>query len=85
MSMNEKEGSALLSAAETDGQKIVGEDTGKREEGAKHFRLSDGLVLAAAYSEPVHFDENGTWVEIDNRLARETVSYHRPGWEQARV
>ena len=47
---------------------VVGEDSGKREESVKYFRLSDGSYLAAAYAEPVHYWRDGRWEEIDNTL-----------------
>ena len=47
---------------------IVGEDPEKREAHVKHFRLSDGTYLAAAYPYPVHYQEDGAWKPIDNRL-----------------
>ena len=47
---------------------IIGEDTGRREPTVKHFRRSDGTYTAAIYSEPVHYNENGEMVEIDNTL-----------------
>ena len=40
-----------------------------REESVKHFRLSDGSYVAAQYPAAVHIEnENGEWVDIDNRL-----------------
>lgn len=48
--------------------KIVSEVTELREEYAKHFVCEDGSYIAATYSEPVHYKENGQWKEIDNSL-----------------
>ncbi len=39
-----------------------------REESVKHFRLEDGSYVAAQYSEPVHYESDGTWQDIDNAL-----------------
>ena len=48
---------------------IIGEDTSKREESVKHFRMSDGTFLAVSYSQPIHYrTENGSWQDIDNTL-----------------
>ena len=48
---------------------VLGEDISKREESAKHFRMSDGSYIAVQYEEPVHYlDENGDYVEYDNTL-----------------
>ncbi|MDD4414258.1 MAG: carbohydrate binding domain-containing protein [Oscillospiraceae bacterium] len=47
---------------------IIGEDTTKREPSIKYFRRSDGSYTAAIYNEPVHYEENGKFVDIDNTL-----------------
>ena len=44
---------------------ILWEETELREANVKHFRLEGGLMLAAQYPFPVHYqDENGAWVGI---------------------
>ena len=48
--------------------KIVREVTELREESVKHFLCEDGSIIAATYSEPIHFFENGQWKEINNEL-----------------
>jgi hypothetical protein len=48
--------------------KIVEELTDKRTEYTKQFRMDNGLFIAAVYSDPVHYEEDGQWVEIDNTL-----------------
>lgn len=30
--------------------------------------MDNGLFIAAVYSEPVHYEKDGQWVEIDNTL-----------------
>ena len=52
----------------TEGAAVVAEDTGKRTEYTKQFRMSNGMYIAAVYPEPVHFEEDGAWVDIDNTL-----------------
>lgn len=47
---------------------ILYEDTDKREESTKYFRMSNGSIQAAQYSVPVHFEQNGEWVDYDNTL-----------------
>ena len=47
---------------------IVGEVEENRTEYTKEYILSNGLHMAAVYSEPVHFENNGVWAEIDNTL-----------------
>lgn len=47
---------------------ILSEDTEKREENVKHFRMSDGTMQAAQYAEPVHFLKDGVWTDYDNTL-----------------
>ena len=56
--------------------KIVREVTELREESVKHFLCEDGSYIAATYSAPVHYKENGEWKEIDNSLSldRSTLS-----------
>jgi len=55
--------------------KVLGELTERRTEYAKEFRLNNGMILAAVYSEPVHFEKAGAWEEIDNTLVRKTGGY----------
>lgn len=45
---------------------IVAEVETLRDEYTKHFRCEDGSFVAAMYNEPVHYQENGEWKEIDN-------------------
>ena len=52
---------------------IVGEIVSARSEYSKEYLLSNGLHMAKVYSEPVHFEKDGTWEEIDNTLAQGTV------------
>lgn len=47
---------------------IVSEDVSKREISSKHFLCEDGSYLVAAFSSPVHYDDNGVLKDIDNRL-----------------
>ena len=52
-----------------DGEPYVqNEVSSLREEDAKHFRLSDGSMAKAMYTEPVHFKQDGRWRDIDNSL-----------------
>ena len=54
---------------------IQWEETGLRERSVKHFRLEGGLMLAAQYPMPVHYQsEDGAWVEYDNSLTEETMT-----------
>ena len=51
---------------EADDKTIVDELTERREEGTKHFLLSDGSRTAVVYGFPVHEkDAAGEWTEID--------------------
>lgn len=54
---------------------IVNEIEERREENVKHFRMSDGSVMAAVYPEAVHKEENGKFVDIDNTLVEDGDSY----------
>lgn len=48
---------------------IIGEDKTKREKNVKHFNLSNGNVQASVYTEAVHYEKDGKWEDIDNRLS----------------
>ncbi len=50
---------------------IEGELHERREENVKHFRLSDGSFLAVDYGTAVHYEDNGVWKDIDNRLEKQ--------------
>ena len=52
---------------------ILSEDTTLRDEYTKHFVLSDGSMLAASYSAPVHYYEDDEWKDIDNTLVSENA------------
>ena len=50
--------------------------TDRREQSVKHFRLSDGSIVAAQYATPIHEqDENGEWQNIDNTLGESGNEY----------
>ena len=49
---------------------IVGEVTDKRDENTKVFERRDGSYTAVITSEPIHYDDNGEWKEIDNTLVK---------------
>ena len=48
--------------------KILREVPEKRERYTKHFQMNEKGMAAAVYSVPIHYEEDGTWKEIDNRL-----------------
>ncbi len=50
---------------------ILGEDESRREESVKHYIMSDHTYKAVRYSSPVHYEQDGEWVDIDNTLAEE--------------
>lgn len=54
---------------------VLGEVVESRTEYSKEFRLSNGLHLAAVYQEPVHYEKDGKWADIDNTLAASTQGY----------
>lgn len=47
---------------------ILAEETSKREQYVKHFRMSDGSYRAVQYEVPVHFLQDGEWTDYDNTL-----------------
>ena len=56
-----------MNASETEPE-IVGEVVSLRGEYTKHFRREDGSFVAAIYNEPVHYQKNGVWEEVDNTI-----------------
>ena len=52
---------------------IIAEVEALRDEYTKHYRMSDGTYIAATYPEPVHYEVNGKWIDIDNTLSKENV------------
>ena len=58
---------------ESDNIFIVQEDTTKRGEFEKHYICSDGTYVVASYAEAIHYkDDNGEWVDVDNRPVKTT-------------
>jgi len=51
---------------------IVEEIEENRTEYTKEFKLSNGLHMAVVYGDPVHYENNGKWDEIDNTLKATT-------------
>ncbi len=47
--------------------------TEERTAAGKVFRVSDGSRLAVAYATPVHYEQDGQWLEIDNTLQFEAA------------
>ena len=49
-------------------EKVLQEITEKRDRYTKHFMLPEKGTVAAVYPEPVHYETESGWEEIDNRL-----------------
>ena len=64
---------AVSTTLSGDDAHILSEDTTLRDEYTKHFVLSDGSMLAASYSVPVHYYEDEEWKDIDNTLVSENA------------
>ena len=47
---------------------ILEEDESKREESSKSFLMSDGSTQKVIYSLPVHYENEGEWIDVDNTL-----------------
>ena len=47
---------------------IVAEIVENRTESSKEYVLSNGLHMFTMYADPVHYEEDGQWEEIDNTL-----------------
>ena len=50
---------------------VVKELEEKRESDTKHFLMSDNTVKAVLFNEPVHYEKNGKWKDIDYSLEYE--------------
>ena len=75
-SVRAEEGLQEPSVSEQESEaEIVNEIEDRREANVKHFRMSDGSVMAAVYPEAVHKEENGRYVEIDNTLVEDEDGY----------
>lgn len=60
-----------LSASESldvENVSVIGEIPQARTEYSKEFLMSNGLHMTALYPEPIHYEDSGTWVDIDNTL-----------------
>ncbi len=55
--------------------KTLYEITSKREEDKKYFKMSDGSEKVNLYAAPVHFKENGKYVDVDNELIKIKDTY----------
>ncbi len=51
----------------------IKEEVSKRTVNIKQFLMSDFSMQAVIYPYAVHFDENGQWTDIDNRIIDSTV------------
>jgi len=60
--------SVSLEKIEAEDTYVVSELTDKRTQYTKEFLLSNGLHMATVYADPVHYEKDGAWAEIDNTL-----------------
>ena len=51
-------------------EKVLQEITEKRDRYTKHFMLPEKGTAAAVYPEPVHYETESGWEEIDNRMEK---------------
>ncbi len=67
-------GTELIPPTTTIGKElaVVQEISDNRSEYSKEFLLSNGLHMAMVYAEPVHYEKDGKWVDIDNTLTIHT-------------
>ena len=69
--------SATLEKIEAEEAYVVTEIAEKRTEYTKEFLLSNGLHMATVYADPIHYNENGQWEEIDNTLVAKADGTYR--------
>jgi RHS repeat-associated core domain len=55
--------------------RVVNEIEEKRKENEKHYLMSDGTMMAAIYSDNVHYEKNGKYIDIDNTLVTTEKGY----------
>ena len=60
--------SATLEKIVSEEAYVVAEVAEKRTEYTKEFLLSNGLHMATVYADPIHYEKDGQWAEIDNTL-----------------
>ena len=60
--------SNAVSEVITKDAEIVGEVVERRNEYTKEYKLNNGLHMSTVYADPVHYEENGQWKDIDNTL-----------------
>lgn len=60
--------SSAVSEVITEDVEIVEEVIEKRSEFSKEYKLSNGLHMSTVYADPVHYEEDGQWKDIDNTL-----------------
>ncbi len=51
---------------------VVEEVTSLRDAYSKQYRLSNGEVAVYTYSDPLHFEKNGAWVDLDHTLTAQS-------------
>ena len=62
--------------SEASDPEIVAELADQRTEFSKTFRMDNGLTMALIYPDPIHYEKEGEWADIDNTLvAAENGSY----------
>ncbi len=54
---------------------VLGEDVSFRESHSKQYHLSNGEVAVLVYSDPVHFQKDGKWVDLDHTLTAKNGRY----------
>lgn len=62
--------------SEASDPQIVAELADQRTEFSKTFRMDNGLTMAVIYPDPIHYEKEGEWADIDNTLvAADNGSY----------
>ena len=63
-----EDGTVLEGDGRAEDPYILGEIQEERTEYQKRFRLTDGSFSVAQFEVPVHYEDDGEWLEIDNTL-----------------
>lgn len=72
----EEVGKSLENKFQGDNQKNLKEIPSMRNRHAKVFSDEEGIYYAEVYLDPIHYEDNGEWEEIDNTLIDSETGTH---------
>ena len=75
---NQKSDNDIVTVPEKPEAKVRSEDTSKRDKFTKHYMKDDFTYDAVIYPVAVHYNDNGSWKDIDNSLVDSTDDSNNP-------